>query len=84
MPTPETDAAFATLIYARNLLSEISTELRNAVAHETGILASERVREIQGRWQAALSALEKAASEYSAALTRVQEDIDRRARGDGY
>ena len=84
MPTSETDAAFATLIYARNRLNEISTELRNAIADETGILASERVREIQGRWQAALSVLEKAASEYAAALTRVQEDIDRRAKGGSY
>ena len=76
MPTPESAAAFARLVEARNRLNEISAQLREAMASRKGALVDERIREIQGRWEAALDILEKAASKYSAELTRLHEKIE--------
>jgi hypothetical protein len=75
MPSPESAAAFAKLVEARTRLNEISAELREAMASRKGVLVDERIREIQGRWEAALDILEKAASKYSAELTRLREEV---------
>jgi hypothetical protein len=77
VPTPESAAAFTRLVEARTRLNDLSVELRNALdARGASVMANERYRELQQKWDDAFRAFEAATEEFAACVKRMHDDIE--------
>jgi len=75
MPTPETAAAFAKLVEARNRLHEISRQLGEAVDVTGGPTNAHR-RNLQLQWDQAFHDFEAATHQFAASVKHMRSEMD--------
>jgi outer membrane protein assembly factor BamD (BamD/ComL family) len=74
MPTPESAAAFARLVEARERLNQLSAELTKALeSRGQSVAAAERYRELQQQWDDAFHVFEQATNEFYAAVQQMRD-----------
>jgi hypothetical protein len=73
MPTPESAAAFAKLVERQARLSEVSKQLRDAIADRSSVAGTTRYREVQAEWELALREMEAATEEFSATIKHLHD-----------
>jgi|SRR5678815_3165714 hypothetical protein len=82
MPTPESAAAFAKLVAARDRLTEITRRLNQAHPSESvnadGFRADVRYRDLQAEWDVAFREFEAATIAFTSLVKHMREDLDAR------